>query len=438
MADAADVTVGIDIGTTSVKAVAVDATGEVVARTRVPHRIEATADRLRHDAGQAWRRGPRRALAALGDVRPRAVSVTGMVPSMAAVNRRGVPISDGLLYGDAEGRPADRQGMPDLVGDAPEFLRTLVRTNPDAAGYWSAQTTATVALGGPPALATDVAMVLWPLVAGDAWDQSVLNECGATAEQLPRIVPNRTPVADVDGMLLDGGSIDVACERIISGVEDGDALVICGSTLIVMASLPPGGTPDPSILAYPDEAGGQTATAASNAGGLFLNWVDRTVGKARGSVDADTVPVWVPYIRGERTPWADPNRRAGLADVHQGHDAAALRRGAHEASAFVARHLLELMNMSPRRIVAVGGGTQVQGWMQALADAVGVPVDASLEPETAAIGAAFTARITAGLESDLRDGARWKRRTRRFEPSRDWADSVNRRYTRFRELAAQG
>jgi xylulokinase len=262
----------------------------------------------------------------------------------------------------------------------------------------------------------------------------VLDDCGVPIDKVPQIVPNRTPVADIDGMLLDGGSIDVACERIVSGVEDGDALVICGSTLIVMASLLPGVTTDPSILAYPDETGGQTATAASNAGGLFLNWVDRTVGKSRGALDPDTVPVWVPYIRGERTPWADPNRRAGLADVHQGHDAAALRRGAHEASAFVARHLLELMNTSPRRIVAVGGGTQVDGWMQALADAVGVPVDAATEPETAAIGAAFTARITAGLESDLRDGSRWKRRTRRFEPDPAWADAVKGRYTRFREL----
>jgi xylulokinase len=432
------VTVGVDIGTTSVKAVAVNAAGEVVARTRVPHKLEATADRLRHDADQAWRRGPRRALKALGDLHPRALSVTGMVPSMAAVNSRGKPTSAGLLYGDAEGRPADRHGMPDLVGDAPEFLRALVRIDPAAAGYWSAQTTATVALGGPPVLASDVAMVLWPLSAGDAWDQSVLDDCKVSIDQVPQIVPNRTPVADVDGMLLDGGAIDVACERIISGVEDGDALVICGSTLIVMAALPAGATVPPEIIAYPDETGAQTATAASNAGGLFLNWVDRTTAKPRGKVDADQVPVWVPYIRGERTPWNDPQRRAGLADIHQGHDAAAVRRGAFEASAFVARHLLELMDLSPRRVVAVGGGTQVDGWMQALADALSAPVDAATDPETGAIGAAFCARITAGLEGDVRDGVRWARRTRRFEPNPDWTVPVKHRYTRFRELAARG
>ena len=434
MARTTEVTVGVDIGTTSVKAVAVDARGRVVAHSRVSHGVQATVDRLRHDADQAWRRGPRRALAALGDVHPLALSVTGMVPSMAAVNDRGKPVSDGLLYGDAEGRPADRHGMPDLVGDAPEFLRALVRIAPGAAGYWSAQTTATAALGGPPVLAADVAQVLWPLVADAQWEQSVLDDCGVTSDQVPRIVDNRTPVADVGGMLLDGGAIDVACERIVSGVEDGDALVICGSTLIVMAGLPAGATVSPKILAYPDETGALTATAASNAGGLFLNWIDRTVAKSRSALDPDTVPVWVPYIRGERTPWNDPQRRAALADVHQGHDAAALRRGAFEASAFVARHLLELMDMSPRRIVAVGGGTQVDGWMQALADCTGSPVDASTEPETAAIGAAFCARITAGLENDLRDGVRWARRTRRFDPQSDWTDAVKRRYTRFREV----
>jgi xylulokinase len=235
-------------------------------------------------------------------------------------------------------------------------------------------------------------------------------------------------------MLLDGGAIDVACERIVSGVQDGDALVICGSTLIVMASLPAGATLPPSILAYPDETGALTATAASNAGGLFLNWVDRVVAKPRGTLDPANVPMWVPYIRGERTPWNDPQRRAGLADVHQGHDTAALRRGAFEASAFVARHLLELMDVSPRRVVAVGGGTQVDGWMQALADAVSAPVDATTDPETGAIGAAFCARITAGLDGDLRDGVRWARPTRRFDPRPDWTDAVQRRYTRFRDL----
>ena len=59
---------GIDVGTTSVKAVAVDPSGAVVARVRVPHRvISPTPDVLEHDALRAWRHGPRRAAARLAE-----------------------------------------------------------------------------------------------------------------------------------------------------------------------------------------------------------------------------------------------------------------------------------------------------------------------------------------------------------------------------------
>jgi len=51
-----ELAVGIDIGTTSVKAVAADAEGNVVARARVPHKIVIPeAEKFEHDADEAWR-----------------------------------------------------------------------------------------------------------------------------------------------------------------------------------------------------------------------------------------------------------------------------------------------------------------------------------------------------------------------------------------------
>ena len=68
-----EVTVGLDIGTTSVKAIAADGDGNVVARARVPHRLRIPAPgRMEHDADQAWRRGP-----APGARRPRAAAGVG-------------------------------------------------------------------------------------------------------------------------------------------------------------------------------------------------------------------------------------------------------------------------------------------------------------------------------------------------------------------------
>ena len=147
---ASEITVGIDIGTTSVKAVAADADGNVVASSRVPHRILVTApDRLEHDADEAWRKGPEAALAELGDVgrEARGVSVAAMVPSLTAVDAAGIPRTPGLLYGDARGGTGG-SGNPAQSGEFVGFLRWTAEQYPDAAGFWPAQAVANRALGG--------------------------------------------------------------------------------------------------------------------------------------------------------------------------------------------------------------------------------------------------------------------------------------------------
>ena len=58
--------------------------------------------------------------------------------------------------------------------------------------------------------------------------------------------------------------------------------------------------------------------------------------------------------------------------------------------------------VTPRRIVATGGGTRVDEWVQALADCTGLPVQCTAVPEGAALGSAFLARMAAGLEAGLR------------------------------------
>ena len=149
--DGGTCTVGVDIGTTSVKAVAVDARGEVVARTRVPHAVcTPTVDHLEHDAAKAWRRGPRRAFAQVSaalDGPAAGVVTTAMVPSITAVDRRGIPRLPGLLYGDDRARTDPWSGDPvarrnDHGGERGEGERMLawaVGQLPDAAGYEKAR-----------------------------------------------------------------------------------------------------------------------------------------------------------------------------------------------------------------------------------------------------------------------------------------------------------
>jgi len=131
----------------------------------------------------------------------------------------------------------------------------------------------------------------------------------------------------------------------------------------------------------------------------------------------------------------DSDRRGALDGLDLTHDAAAVRRAAFEASGFVVRRLVELSGAQASRIVATGGGTRVEPWMQAIADATGLPVTVSGVPEGAALGAAFIGRLAAGLETSITDAARWASTDRVVDPDPAWAEPMQERYARFLELA---
>jgi len=438
---AKEVTIGIDIGTTAVKAVAADQDGRVLGRTRIPHQLRVPApDRLEHDADEAWRRGPLTAMAELARHDASAVAVTAMVPSLTAVDGAGRPVTPGLLYGDSRGGRSVRGDAKFLTGEAAQFLRWSAREAPDAHGYWPATAVANHALAGHAVVDNTTASTAYPLFDGLGWDEGVCADCGTTVDRMPSIEKAGSAVGEVHDTkaVLAAGAVDALCEQFVAGADqDGDVLVLCGTTLIVWVTIPEF-REVPGLWTLPHTATGKYQIGGpSNAGGLFLGWVDRLVGTSNTAADPRRVPVWSPYIRGERTPYHDPDRRGVLDRLDLTHDGAAVRRAAYEASGFVVRQLVELSEAPASRIVATGGGTRVRPWMQAIADATGLPVAVSAVAEGAALGAAFLGRVAAGLESSITDAARWASTDRIVDPDPVWAGPVEDRYRRFLELASR-
>lgn len=462
MSASAPVTVGVDIGTTAVKAVAVDGEGTVLARARVAHRVlSPTAGASEHDVDGVWRDG---VLAALGEVAAgrevTAVEVAAMVPSLGAVDRSsGRAVGPGLLYGDHRG---ERDGVDvEAAGDSGEllaFMRWLGSACPEATGFWPAQAVANHALTGRGAIDTTTAMTAHPLFDMVGWDADLAVSCGVDVAALPDIVPGFEPIGRVrgdlpaEGALVGGGAIDAMGEQMVAGADEpGDVLVICGGTLITWGVVD-AWAEVPGLWTIPHTAAGLVLVGGpSNAGGLFQDaaarWtgVDSAEPPSSGTaplagIDPGDLPVWLPYVRGERTPLHRRDLRAELHDLGLHHRAGALRRAAHEAAGFVVRHHLDLAaatGLRPRRIVATGGGVRSAAWMQALADATGLPVDVVAVPEGAALGAAFMARCVAGLEPSMADASRWARTARTVEPDPAWVEPCTERYLRFRDLTVR-
>jgi xylulokinase len=233
-------------------------------------------------------------------------------------------------------------------------------------------------------------------------------------------------------------------EQVVAGADnDGDVLVICGTTLITWAVMRGEEWLErPGLWTIPHTAPGKLIIGGpSNAGGLFLNWARRLAGVSDEEVapprDPSNVPVWLPYVRGERTPLHRHDLRASLHGLNLTHTPAHVVRAAYEAAGFVVRHHLDLAGdlIAPQRLIATGGGARVEPWVQALADCTGLPVDVVAVPEGGALGAAFIARCVAGLEANMGDGSRWARTGRRVEPDAKWQAAADQRYAEFRELS---
>ena len=451
----AQVTVGIDIGTTSVKAVAAAANGEILARTRIGHRLIAPrSDRFEHDPQAAWIDGvvaAWNAVSASHDVA--GVCVSAMVPSLCGVNNRGEPVTAGLLYGDARGRystPGATRGVIEVpttgLGEVAGFA-AWIAAQPEVAALWPAQAVANHALCGVGAIDTSTAMTMAPLFGIEGWDTEVLEMLGLSTSAFPVTCPGQTPIprntsGGADSIIgattaISGGTIDALAEQTVADAHAiGDVLVVCGTTLIIWG-LTDEWREVEGLWTIPYAVDNRIAIGgASNAGGLFIDRVRSMVGDVNEAdlleASAASLPVWVPYLRGERTPWHDPGRRAELLGLGLNHGPVEITAAAYEAAGFVVRHHLDLANISPRRIVAAGGGVQSDAWMQALADCTNLPVDVSAHPEGAALGAAYAARVCAGLEADSSESRRWARISHRVEPRVVAAEAADTRYQHFR------
>jgi xylulokinase len=336
------------------------------------------------------------------------------------------------------------------------FLHWAAKRWPGARAYWPAQALAAVALGGEPVIDSFTAMSYFPVFDGSRWDAAELGRIGVTEDQLPTVVtqigvPAGRVAAGPAAAVLAAGGVDVMTEQITAGVsEPGEAHVMCGTTLLTWAVMPDTGDV-PGLWRFPHLRPGLCLLGGpSNAGGLFLGWVRRLLGGVRAGrglapgasgrcydgLHPDRVPLWIPYLRGERIPVHDTALRASLHGLDLTHGPAAVRRAAYEAAGFVARRILDMAGCTPTQIVATGGGVRDGAWMQALADCAGVPVVRAIVPEGAALGMAWMARMAAGLESSLDDAARWFRPGRTVHPDEMWARACARRYEQFLDRTA--
>lgn len=131
--------------------------------------------------------------------------------------------------------------------------------------------------------------------------------------------------------------------------------------------------------------------------------------------------IFLPYLTGERTPYPDPDARGVYFGLTLRHRKAHLIRAVLEGVAYGLRDSLDLMRalgLKISQVRASGGGARSRLWRQILADVFDSEIVLVNVTEGAAYGAALLAGVGAGLYRDVHDAcAQTIRVTDRVEPS---------------------
>jgi xylulokinase len=170
-------------------------------------------------------------------------------------------------------------------------------------------------------------------------------------------------------------------------------------------------------------------------GGLSTEWLlEESASTPPGS---DGV-VFLPYLAGERSPIWDPAATGAFVGLTLAHGRGHLVRAILEASALAIRHVAEPMleaGVTVSAMRACGGPARSETWNQIKADVTGFPVLVPAVLETAVLGSAILGAVGVGACPDVLTAVRaMTRMERRLEPRPEWQATYDRAYATYTGL----
>jgi xylulokinase len=445
------VAIGVDVGTTGARAVAVDERGAVVASGTSEYPLLTPRPRWTEQEPRDWWHATRDVLgevaAACRDAGQEVsgIGLTGQMHGSVFLDGARDVIRPALLWNDqrterqceaiTEAVGADRlveiTGNPALTGfQAPKVL-WLRDEEPDAFArlehlllpkdYVRLRLTGELATD-----AADAAGTLFMDLRARAWSPEVLDALGIPAEWLPRVLegPDRSgavtdkvaaAVGLPAGIPVAAGGGDNAAAAIGTGVTRTGLLSSSIGTSGVLFAHADDAAIDPSgrVHAFAHSVPGRYCLLAVtlSAGGSLRWWRDQTgLGYDELVAEAASVPagseglVFLPYLTGERTPHLDPAASGAFLGLTARHMRAHMTRAVMEGVLFSLRDGIEIvrgLGVAPTEVRATGGGASSELWLQLQADVYGTPIHRMAVEEGAAYGAALLGHVVAGTFADV-------------------------------------
>lgn len=466
--------VGLDVGTTSVKGVALDDQGAVLAVEEEPHPIATPRPGWTEQDPERWWSGAQNVLRRL-DAKtgpPTGIGLSGQMHGLVALDAAGTVLRPALLWNDqrtaAEAAEIEQRlgGVAAAVAATGNRVQTgftaskllwVERHEPDVyarvASVLLPKDYVRLRLCGEHATdVSDGSGTAWFDVRARGWSEAVLDTLGVPRKWLPRALESAAVSCHTpDGVPVAAGAGDQAAGALgVGALVPGPASVVLGTSGVVLCTLDayaaePEGRLQASchVLAARWFAMGVILSAAGSlawlhgvAGGGAT--IAEMVGEAEGWAPGAEGLVFLPYLSGERTPHADPSARGAFVGLTVRHDRGALTRAVLEGVAFALRDALDLLvalGAAPQVGRVSGGGARGGLWLKILASVLELPLERPAVEEGAAYGAAMLGGVAGGVWPDAATAAAaCVRTTPAAEPDEAWVQAYAEQRARFRAL----
>jgi xylulokinase len=466
--------IGVDIGTSSVKAVLVGPGGNVLDRFSATHGTIRSAPGHAEQDAQIWLDNVRAALAQFA-VHPtagqvQAIGITSQVNTHLFCDAALRPLAAAITWQDtragAQAAALDaRLSLDDKIEalgapipiDASHALSRMAWMRDMRPDLWAA--TRHVLLPKDWVIAALTGQVVADPLSAVGLAGPDLAYAGAVLGLLPRaadlLAPLRDPLS-VAGQVTDGPFRDVPVATCtmdawaamfgLGVASEGEAMYLSG-TSEVLGLIRARVTKEPGIIVFPPWRAITLHAAPTQSGGASLDWLGRLLGRdvpalveGHAPLRADS-PLFLPHLDGERAPLWDTQSRGAFVGLSGATDAPQLAASVMEGVAFAARLALEGVARSGADAVPSlrhgGGGARANFWCQIRADVLGRRLARVEAPESGAMGALVMAGVAAGVLPDLaRAAAELVQVDRVFDPDPVAVARSEARFALWQELYA--
>ncbi|CDN44318.1 MULTISPECIES: xylulokinase [unclassified Paenibacillus] len=465
--------IGIDLGTSSVKALLVDREGNVAAEASREYPLHSPKAGWSEQDPEQWVEGTLAVLRELGasdalrDGVVEGISFSGQMHGLVLLDKDNRPLRPAILWNDTRttaqcreieaklgGKLLDIARNPALEGFTLPKLLWVREQEPEIFGqaalfllpkdYVRYRLCGTLHMDY-----SDAAGTLLLNVPERAWSAEILEAFGLEAslcpplaessEQTGALLPKLAEEAGLRGSLaVFAGGADNACGAIGAGIlQEGEALCSIGTSGVMLSYESDRGRDYGGKVHFFNhgEKDAYYSMGVTLAAGYSMSWFRRLMGGLPYEElleGADQVPagagglLFAPYLAGERTPHADAAIRASFIGLDGSHGRSHMARAVMEGITFSLNETLHMYREAGKEmsaVISIGGGARNPLWLQIQADIFRVPVTALANEQGPGMGAAMLAAAGCGWYGDLREcAAAFVRRGRTYEPNAAAAD----------------